>query len=89
MVDGYLVKEREVFIVLRAHDLAEEMDDMIVMDLLDVVRSQGDRIEDAAAYGEDEEERMEFALCEIEVVLMESGHLRGDKHFEMLEGVGA
>jgi hypothetical protein len=89
MQDTYLVGERDVFIVLRAHGLADEMDDMLVMDLLDVVRREPDRIEDAAAYGSDEEERTEFALCEVEAILVEGGHIHGQRRFEMLEEVGA
>ena len=75
VLDGYRVGEREVFIVLRAYGLADEMDDMIVMDMLDLASYQAERIEDAAEYGEDEEERMEFVLCEIEKIFIEGGHL--------------
>lgn len=89
MEDGYQVGERDVFYVLRAHGLADEADDMVVVDMLDVVHRHQERIDDAAAYGEDEEERMHFVLCEIEVLLIEAGHLQGERHFEMLEGVGA
>jgi hypothetical protein len=87
--EEYRVEAREVFIVLRAHGLADEIDDMMVMDMLDLVRRKSDRIEDSAVYGDDEDEQMEFALCEIETILIESGHLSGERFFEMLEGVGA
>lgn len=89
MEKEYKVGEREVFIVLHAHGMADEVDDMVVMDTLDRVQRFSNRIEDAAGYGEDEEEQVEFALSEIEAVLIEGGQIKGEKRFEMLDGVGA
>ena len=88
-MEGYPLGEREVFTVLRAHGLAEEPDDMNVMDALDLVRKRAERIDDAASYGEDEEEQFEMVLCEVEDILLEAGVIAGSKHFEVMEEVSA
>lgn len=77
---AFEVSHEDVATVCRAHGITQHDQIERCFDL--VTQKFDERVTRAALWGNDLDKQTQYALAEIERILLEQGHLRGGKRFE-------
>ena len=70
-----------VFEVMKAHEVADRVDDELVQEAFAVVEDLGERLDEARERYEDEDVRHDALLREVEEILLEDGLIEGPAAF--------